>query len=176
MSEDRHLILIGMMGAGKTTVGAHLATQLGRRFVDIDDLVTEVAGITVAEIFAVDGEPGFRELERSAVNVACASAEPLVISCGGGAVLDPANRDHLRAAGLVVWLRAHPSVLAQRLRHEVEGRPLLADDDTAIRLMELHNERAGAYEATAHATVDTEDRDVEGVSTAVLEELTRRDE
>lgn len=174
MSDDRHLILIGMMGAGKTTVGAHCATLLGRRFVDIDDLVTEFAGITVAEIFAADGEPGFRALERSAVHEACASSESLVISCGGGAVLDPANRDSLRAAGLVVWLRADAAVLARRLRHEVTGRPLLAgDDDTAARLAELSEERAGAYEETAHLVVDTGDRDLDGVCSAVLEELDR---
>jgi len=104
----KHLVLVGLMGAGKTTVGQMCAARLGRAFVDTDDLVETLAHASVSEIFASDGEARFRELEQQAVAEACASPEPLVIACGGGAVLAPANRRLLRAAGTVVWLRAPP--------------------------------------------------------------------
>jgi shikimate kinase len=173
MTDDRHLVLIGMMGAGKTTVGAHCATLLGRRFVDIDDFVEHEADLTVAQIFAVDGEPGFRALERHALEEACASPEPLVISCGGGAVLDSGNCVRLRETGHVVWLRAHPEVLAERLKRHKANRPLLASDDTLATLTALTNERDPVYESTAHVIIDTAPHDIDAVCTAVLEEFAR---
>jgi shikimate kinase len=108
-----HLVLVGLMGAGKTTVGQACAARLGRAFVDTDDLVVTLAGVPFDEIWRDGGEPRFRELERAAVADACASPDPLVIACGGGAVLDPDNRARLRAAGVVVWLRAPVDVLAR---------------------------------------------------------------
>jgi shikimate kinase len=170
---DRHLVLIGMMGAGKTTVGAHCATLLGRRFVDIDDLVEHEADATVAQIFAVEGEPAFRVLERHALGAACASAEPLVISCGGGAVLDAANCARLRETGLVFWLRAHPEVLAERLGRHKATRPLLASTDALATLAAISAERDPVYESTAHVIIDTAPHDIDGVSAAVLEEFAR---
>src|SRR6478609_3984944 len=104
-----------MMGAGKTTVGRRCATRLERAFVDTDDLIESTTGMRVAEIFETQGEAGFRDLERVAVADACASPEPLVIACGGGAVLDPDNRRRLRETGVVVWLRAAPEVLSGRV-------------------------------------------------------------
>src|SRR6185312_9210730 len=88
----KHLILIGLMGAGKTTVGKRCADRLDRSFVDTDDVVVSLAGMPVDEVFATFGEPRFRELERSAVGDVAASPAPLVIACGGGTVLDPDNR------------------------------------------------------------------------------------
>ena len=170
--ETPHLVLIGLMGAGKTTVGAQCATRLGRRFVDTDDVVEATAGCSVAEIFSAEGEAGFRERERRAVADVCASPAPLVIACGGGAVLDPANRACLRARGVVVWLRAEPAVLAARVGSG-EGRPLLSEHGAAATLERLDLLRAPAYEAAAHAAVDTGGRSVDEVATDVLEEFTR---
>ncbi|MBV8951679.1 MAG: shikimate kinase, partial [Actinobacteria bacterium] len=87
------------MGAGKSTVGRRCAAQLGRPFVDTDDLVETLAGMPVKDVFATQGEDAFRALERQAVADACASPVPAVIACGGGAVLDPTNRRRMQHAG-----------------------------------------------------------------------------
>src|SRR5689334_6272521 len=109
---ERHLALVGLMGAGKTTVGRRCATRLDRPFVDTDDVIATAAGQSIPEIFASGGEAHFRELERAAIADVCASPAALVIACGGGAVLDPENRRALRASGVVVWLRAPAEILA----------------------------------------------------------------
>ena len=171
----RHLVLVGLMGAGKSTVGVRCAELLGRPFVDTDDVVEATLGLTVPEIFAAEGEPGFREHERRAVADVCASPVPLVIACGGGAVLDPGNRGELRATSVVVWLRAGPDALAERVADEAENRPLLKERGTAATLALLDVLRAPAYQAAAHATVETEGRSVDEVASAVLEELARCD-
>lgn len=163
-----HLVLVGLMGAGKTTVGRRCARRLERPFVDTDDLVCAAAGMPVAEIFAGPGEPHFRDLERRAVADAAASPVPLVIACGGGAVLDPENRRVLAARGVVVWLRAPVEVLAARVASG-DGRPLLAGDPVAA-LARLDAARAAAYDAVADRSVDTAGLDVDAVADAVLRE------
>jgi len=158
------------MGAGKTTVGAQCATRLDRPFVDTDELVEATAGATVAEIFERYGEPRFRELERRAVADACGSPAPVVIACGGGAVLDPDNRRQLARAGFVVWLRAASAVLSERVG-ATTSRPLLGPEGRgrAVTLERLATVRAGAYEAIADAVVDTDHlASVDGVAAAVL--------
>jgi shikimate kinase len=160
------------MGAGKTTVGARAAARLGRSFVDTDELVVATSGCSVAQIFAEEGEAGFRARERVAVADACASPEPLVIACGGGAVLDAQSRATMRAAGLVVWLRATPARLAARVGDDAE-RPLLEGAPAVEVLEQLATARAAAYEAAAHEVVDTDDLDVDTVTERVLEVLDR---
>jgi shikimate kinase len=169
----RHLVLVGLMGAGKTSVGALCATTLQRPFVDTDDLVAATAHRSVPEIFADDGETVFRALERQAVADACASPDPLVIACGGGAVLDAENRQRLRAHGCVIWLRGAPDVLAARVGPDGGGRPLLASEEPGATLARLEVERSAAYEGIAHATVDTDRRDQRQVADAVIEEFAR---
>ncbi|MFN8036010.1 MAG: shikimate kinase [Acidimicrobiia bacterium] len=166
----RHLVLVGLMGAGKSTVGRRCAKRLDRPFVDTDELVEQLAGVSVAECFTLLGEAGFRELEQQAVADACASPEPLVIACGGGAVLDGSNRRRLHDAGFVVWLQAPPEVLAERVGGG-EDRPLLAGGSTPITTLErLAVIREAAYEAAADAVVDTAGRSIDDVAHAVLAE------
>jgi shikimate kinase len=165
----QHLVLVGLMGAGKTTVGQRCAQLLDRPFVDTDDIVVATTGMTVAEIFERYGEARFRELERDAVADACASPDPLVIGCGGGAVLDPDNRTRLHAAGLVVWLQAPPQVLGARVG-DGSSRPLLRDGSVAT-LERLAALRGPAYEDAADVVVDTEGRTVREVAATVIEEL-----
>jgi len=162
----KHLILVGLMGAGKTTVGQRCAKRLGRAFVDTDDVVIATAHMSVDEIFAAGGEPRFRELERAAVADVCASPAPLVIACGGGSVLDPENRRQLRAAGVVVWLQATPDELAVRVG-DGATRPLLRNDPHGS-LTRLARLREPAYEATAHCAVVTDGLDVDTVADAVI--------
>jgi shikimate kinase len=165
---ERHLVLVGLMGAGKTTIGGRCAARLGRPFVDTDDIVVAHTGRAVAEIFSSDGEAAFRALERGAVADACAAPVASVIACGGGAVLDAANRRVLREHGVVVWLDAPPDELARRTAGD-DGRPLLATGDRIATLSRLARLRAGAYEAAAHARVDTTTGDEDAVVDAVLD-------
>jgi shikimate kinase len=166
----RHLVLVGLMGVGKSTVGAECAARLGRPLVDTDALVEAAAGATVSEIFDTEGEAGFRLRERVAVADACASPTPLVIACGGGAVLDAANRDELRRHGIVVWLRASPVELAARVGEDAT-RPLLAGLPRVETLERLAELRAPAYEAAANLVIDTDCLDADAVATRVLREL-----
>jgi len=167
----RHLVLVGLMGAGKTTVGKQCAEELNRPFVDTDDVVEANTGLSVAEIFERDGEARFRELERAAVADVCASPSPLVIAVGGGAVLDPGSRRTLRDAGFVVWLQASPGELGTRVG-DTATRPLLGGaSGAATTLARLAALRAPAYEDAADATVDTEGSSVDEVVQRVLEEF-----
>src|SRR5260370_8663184 len=127
MNDDgvrRHLVRVGLMGAGKTTVGAACATRLARPFVDTDDVVEANTGMSVAELFAHEGEGRFRELERQAVVDACATPAPAVIACGGGAVVDADNRRRLHEAGFVGWLQAPPATPMARAKTGSRPPPL----------------------------------------------------
>lgn len=164
----RHLVLVGLMGAGKTAVGARCAERLGRPFIDTDALVETATGTSVAELFASVGESAFRDLERRAVEDACSSPEAAVIACGGGAVLDPGSRRRIAAAGSVVWLRAAPARLAARVGDGSE-RPLLRLGTPTATLKRLAEARAPAYGAVADVVIDTDDLSVDGVADAVLD-------
>ncbi|MEY4803023.1 MAG: hypothetical protein RLZZ274_1754, partial [Cyanobacteriota bacterium] len=118
-----NVYLIGMMGAGKSAVGRPLAEALGYRFLDADDALEQVAGRTIPEIFATDGEAGFRELE-TAVLGQISGWHSLVVATGGGVVTKPENWGHMRQ-GVVVWLDAPAPLLLQRLRADSTPRPLL---------------------------------------------------
>ncbi len=169
MSEPRHLVLIGLMGAGKTSVGRRCADALGRGFVDTDDVIRATSGMTIPEIFEHDGESGFRSRERTAVAEVVASPDALVIACGGGAVVDPDNRRALGAVGFVVWLTADPNELAARVSADgVETRPLLAGGPTTATLTRLADARQAAYAAVADVSVATDGLDLAAVTAAVL--------
>jgi shikimate kinase len=160
------------MGAGKTTVGERCAARLDRPFLDTDDLVETLAGRPVPELFARDGEAAFRAFERQAVADACASPVPLVIACGGGAVLDPVNRRQLHTAGFVVWLQARAAVLTARVDAEDRDRPLLAAGSAPV-LQRLAETRGPVYDLVADVRVATDDRTPDEVADLVLEELAR---
>ena len=163
----RAIVLIGMMGSGKSAVGLALACRLGRNFVDVDACIEADAGRPVAAIFSEEGEAGFREREREAIAEAT-KTQNAVIACGGGAVLDPANVAHLKTHGTIVWLRVTPQVAAQRLGTD-QGRPVLQrmEGSLAERLDKLITARAIAYEAAADLTVQA-DGPVDQVAEAIL--------
>jgi shikimate kinase len=164
-----HIILTGFMGTGKTEVGRRLAQELGRTFVDTDRLVETTAGRTIAEVFASEGETGFRARERAE---ACALPEA-VVATGGGALTDPENRRRLAAAGPIVCLTATPEEILRRVG-AAEDRPLLAgatsDAARLDRVRELLAARSAVYAGVSH-TVETTgltiDQVVERVRTAV---------
>ena len=154
ITPGRNIVLIGLMGAGKTTVGRLLADRLRRPFVDTDQDVEREAGATVAELFAAEGERGFRRREAGVIRHV-AALRGQVIAVGGGAVLDPSNVTHLRATGDLVLLYADADVLAERVA-DGSARPLLVDGDRGETLAALQAARAGAYDAAAASAVDTE--------------------
>lgn len=138
-----NIYLIGMMGAGKSAAGRPLAEALGYRFLDADDALEQVAGRTIPEIFATDGEAGFRELE-TAVLGQISGWHSLVVATGGGVVTRPENWGHMHQ-GVVVWLDAPAPLLLQRLRADPTPRPLLRAGDPGARLGELLAQRQPLY-------------------------------
>lgn len=149
------ILLIGMMGAGKSTVGRQLAARLSWPYVDSDSDVEARTGKSVPEIFAASGEAAFRAEEAQALQEATTSDGPLVVSVAGGAVLDADNRRRIRQAGLVVWLRAEVTTLARRVGSG-HGRPLLGDDPPAA-LARLYLERRPIYEELADLAIDVDE-------------------
>jgi shikimate kinase len=167
VTSPRHIVLVGMMGAGKTTVGSRLARRLDRPFIDSDVQVERRAGRTVRQIFETDGEEAFRSLEAEALAEALTSEDPAVIAAAGGTVLDPANRRRMRECATVVFLDAEPADLVGRVGGD-DHRPLLGDRPAAV-LIELDTVRRPLYHETAHHIVDSAEQPPD----AVVEEILR---
>jgi shikimate kinase len=144
------LILIGMMGSGKSTIGRHLARQLGLEFIDGDRALEERSGVPVATIFEMEGEEGFRRREAALLDE-LTQRQRLVLATGGGAVLLEENRERMRDRGLVIYLEATLEELQRRLRHD-KSRPLLRGVDIDRRVAELLAARAPFYRQCAHLT------------------------
>jgi len=147
-----NLYLVGLMGAGKTTVGRQLAKRLGRRFVDSDHEIEARTGVRVPVIFEIEGEAGFRKRETQVIEE-LAQQDDLVVATGGGAVLDPHNRACLSRSGLVVYLCVPPAQLWERTRHDT-NRPLLQVADPYARLLELYALRDPLYREVADIIVE----------------------
>lgn len=163
----QHLVLVGLMGAGKSTVARLLGERLGRRVVDSDAVIEAQTGRTVREIFQVDGEPAFRTLETAVLLEALADPEPLVIAAAGGVVLRDENRAALRRPDVrVVWLAADPAVLVERVRSGGH-RPAL-DDDPAGTLRRMHDSREPLYREVADLIVSVDGRSANDVVEAIL--------
>lgn len=167
LAPGRNIVLIGLMGAGKSTVGRRVAGRLQRPFIDTDAMVAKAAGTSVAEVFETHGEREFRRLEAAAVR-RVAALRGQVIAVGGGAVLDPANSTQLRATGDLVLLDGEPEALAARIR-DTASRPLLQGESPARRLAELRRERGAVYAAAATTTIDTTGHSLAEVADAVVE-------
>jgi shikimate kinase len=160
------ILLVGMMGAGKTTTGQRLASHLGWRYRDSDADVEAKTGFTVPEIFARDGEAAFRRAEAEVLLAACTDASPSVVSVAGGAVLNPDTRRRIAACGTVVWLRARPETLAARVG-DGAGRPLL-DEDPATALVTLNEVRAPLYAEVADIVIDVDDLKPDEIADRIL--------
>jgi shikimate kinase len=148
-----NLFLVGMMGAGKTTLGRALAQRTGLDFVDTDRVLIERTGVPVATIFEIEGEDGFRKRE-SDVLAELAERQGCVVATGGGAVLAEDNRRVMRAAGTVIYLRARLESLWERTRHDT-SRPLLATPDPRATLAQILEKRDPLYRDAAHLIVET---------------------
>lgn len=163
----KHLLLVGMMGVGKTTVGRIASNRLDRPLIDSDQVIEQRTGRTVREIFEAEGEQAFRVLETQVLLEALGSPEPSVIIAAGGVVLDPANRRAINAADArVVWLVAEPATLAERV--ERGGHRPLLDGDTTATLQRMWEERQPLYRDVADAVVSVDNRSPHEVVEAVL--------
>ena len=164
---DSHIVLVGMMGAGKSSVGRALARRLDRELLDSDEMIEQRDGRTVREIWLDDGEPAFRKLETEVLADAIAAPTPSIVAAAGGVVLSEENRAVLKGGGAhVVWLLADVELLLERVRNGMH-RPLL-DDDPEGTLRAMYEERADLYQEVADAIVSVDHRSINDVAGAVL--------
>lgn len=163
------LYLVGMMGAGKSTVGRLLARRLKLRFLDCDQEIERRCGVKIPLIFEIEGEAGFRARETQ-VLAELAALKDVVLATGGGAVLAEENRGRLAEHGTVIYLRARPEDLYQRVRHDL-NRPLLATRDPLRRLREMHAERDPLYASIADLVVDTGKQTVQALARELVGRL-----
>ncbi len=167
IAADRHVVLVGMMGVGKTTVARILGDRLGRQVLDTDAIIEQRTGRAVREIFATDGEPAFRALESAVLVEVLAAPVPSIVAAAGGIVLDAVNRVALKESGAkVFWLCAHPTTLVERVR-AAGHRPLL-DADPSGTLQRMFRDREALYREVADAIVLVDNRSVSDVVEAVL--------
>ena len=147
------IALIGLPGAGKSSVGRQLALRLQLPFFDSDHVIEQQLGCSIREFFEREGEERFRDVEESVIDQLTQN-QKAVLATGGGVVLRSANRQHLRERGQVIYLNSSPDELFRRLRHDVK-RPLLQVADPLSRLRDLHALRDPLYRETAHCIFET---------------------
>ncbi|CAM5197751.1 shikimate kinase [Bosea thiooxidans] len=151
----RAIVLVGMMGSGKSSVGRRLAGRLGLPFVDADTEIETAAGMTIPEIFAQRGEAEFRDGERRVISRILTTRAPLVLATGGGAFMNAETRERVKELGISVWLKAEPDVLMRRVRKR-SNRPLLQTADPEATLRRMLAEREPVY-ALADLTILSSD-------------------
>lgn len=169
-SLTKPVVLVGLMGAGKTTIGRRLATRLGIRFVDADAEIELAAGRTVNEIFDDFGEAEFRKGERKVI-ARLLKGKPMVLATGGGAFMDPKTRARIQEHGLSIWLKADVPLLVERVSRR-KTRPLLRDGDAAEILKKLAEERYPVY-AQADITIESDAGPHDNVVDSIIEALNR---
>jgi shikimate kinase len=164
------IILVGMMGAGKTTIGKLLSNQLGFNFIDLDRKIEEKSGVKINTIFEIEGEEGFREREYLALNEALAE-EKVVISTGGGIVVKDINRSLIhKSEAMVVYLKASLDILVGRLKND-KTRPMLDKDNKLLSLQKLLSEREPFYENLADFIIDTSHLKTNDVLKTITEKM-----
>jgi shikimate kinase len=169
MIKPNRIFLVGPMGAGKTTIGRQLAQGLGLEFADSDQEIQRRTGVDIPTIFEFEGEAGFRSRERQVIDD-LTQLDGRVLATGGGAVLDPDNRRHLAARGIVVYLQCSPEQQYERT-YKDRNRPLLQTEDPLARLRELMEVRDPLYREVADLVVSTENRAAGAVARIILERI-----
>ena len=171
MKVPNNIFLVGPMGAGKSTVGRQLAKTLNLEFADCDREIEERTGVTIAVIFEVEGENGFRKRERAMIEQ-LTEREGIVLATGGGVILDEANRSRLRTRGFAIYLDAPIDLLVERTARDRQ-RPLLQTDDPKAKLIALVTERAPLYRQVADMVVKTDRRTARHVVKEIVRRLTQ---
>lgn len=164
-----NVVLVGMMGSGKTTVGRLLAKQLGKTFIDSDEEIQKRTGVTIPHIFDVEGEAGFRQREALVIHELL-QGDNIVLATGGGAVLDPNSRELMQSRGMVVYLKSSVHDLWQRTRHD-RSRPLLQTADPRGKLQELYEQRNPIYTEMADIVIHTGKQSVQVLLAALVNKL-----
>ncbi len=162
----RRIVLVGLMGAGKTSVGRRLAKAMGAPFVDADEEIVAAAGMSIADIFATYGEPVFRDLERRVI-ARLLDGPPGVLALGGGAFVDPETRARVKERAVSIWLDADIDTLVERTARKRASRPLLKDGDLRAKLETLMRERRPIY-AQADHRVESGARPPEDIAASIL--------
>lgn len=167
--QSGNLILVGMMGSGKTTMGRALAKHLGKVFVDSDEEIIKRTGVTVPHIFDIEGESGFRLRETAAIRD-LVGRDNMVLATGGGAVLEEQNRVMLQQNGIVIYLKANVHDLWQRTRHD-RNRPLLQTKDPYAKLTELFKQRDPLYQQVSDIVVQSSKQSVHTLMLHLIDEI-----
>jgi len=167
-----NIYFVGMMGAGKTTIGRQLARRLKKRFVDCDHEIEARTGVRIPVIFEIEGEAGFRRRESQVLH-ALSGEHDLVLATGGGVVLDPQNRKRLAETGLVIYLCVQPDELFARTRHD-RNRPLLQVADPLSKIRELHEQRDPLYREIADIVLEGGGRTPLAASRQLEQEIRKR--
>lgn len=171
MHKSGNVFLVGPMGVGKSTIGRQLAKLLKMDFIDCDHEIERRTGVTIAVIFEIEGEAGFREREAMALAELTEGRQGLILATGGGAVLRPANREILRQRGVVVYLHADIEILMRRTQRD-RRRPLLQTADPRTRMRELLEQRDPLYREVADLVVETDQRSPVKLAREVAAKLT----
>jgi len=167
-----NIFLIGLMGAGKTTVGRALARKLNKRFIDSDHEIEARTGVSIPLIFEIEGEASFRQRESEVIRDLTSQSD-IVLATGGGAILKPENREYLKNRGTVIYLRASINSILQRTSHD-KNRPLLQTADPRQRLEQLAREREPYYLEIADFVVETGRPNVQSLVQTIVTQLERR--
>ena len=162
-----HVALVGLMGAGKTVVGAALSRKSSHRHIDLDRWIQNNYGRSIGVIFEEKGEEGFRDIETDALKKVLEMKDPIVLSTGGGVVVSSVNREVIRENSYVIWLKATPEGLAKRVGNG-ESRPLLKGKNPLQVLQSLSKEREELYEETADFVINVENGSVRDISQQIL--------
>jgi shikimate kinase len=170
MGKLDNIFLVGLMGAGKTTIGKCLARQLNKTFLDSDQVLEERTGVRIPVIFEIEGEAGFRKREHD-VLAELTGQENIVLATGGGVVLNLENRQNLKSRGMVIYLHGRPEDLFQRTRHD-QNRPLLQTGNRMQTLKALYKARDPFYREVADIVMDTGRQSVAGLTQQLLGKIT----
>jgi shikimate kinase len=168
-SVHRNIFLVGLMGAGKTTVGRALAKKLNKRFIDSDHEIEARTGVSIPLIFEIEGEASFRQRESDVIQDLTAQSD-IVLATGGGAILKPENREYLKARGTVIYLRASVNSILQRTAHD-KNRPLLQTANPRERIEQLAREREQYYTEVADLIIETGRPNVQLLVQSIVSQL-----
>lgn len=169
MGKQDNIFLVGLMGAGKTTIGKSLARQLEKTFLDADHVLEERTGVRIPVIFEIEGESGFRKREEDVLEELTNSSN-IILATGGGAILAPNNRERLKTRGTVIYLHGRPEDLFQRTRHD-KNRPLLQTGNRLQKLRDLYQIRDPLYREVADIVVDTGRQSVHSLTDKLMSRL-----
>ncbi len=166
---DRNILLVGMMGAGKTTIGKSLASYLNKKFIDSDCEIQKRTGVKIPVIFEIEGEAGFRKRESEMLRELL-KIKNMVLATGGGVILNLQNRELLKQNGTIVYLRASVEDLWHRTRHD-KNRPLLQTIDLQAKLSELYDQRDPMYREIAHIVVESGKQSIQQMVKSLAQQL-----